>query len=356
MPIIDPNINQTVQRVHMELAGYLANNGLDLKGLEILNVIQRPFSIIIFLLARTSAGNQRVVMKKVVHDPINIMITKRQNQAVVEYELLQHLYPKFQEIEGCAVPRPILVIPEIEAFLMEFVEGRLLSEELCHARYWADKSGFRKLQKHYYLCGKWLRHFQEFTGIEMVGAAAFDGLVERCELRLKLIEEVRDSRCPKGLGNRIMDLLQKQLSYLKDGEVMIAGRHGDFGHWNAMVDQNGITVLDFLGFAKEAIVYDILKILISLEFWKNHLVYSNDRLEALRRNLLEGLGGFPAVPLPVVTICEIYHRVSTIYACLSNRGDRWDKRQMRHRALQKNLKAFNHLCDGNVIWPGPVTP
>lgn len=344
---IDHQTNESIKRVRNELANHLKKNeGLTLENLEIVNIAKRSFSTIVFLNANTSKGTQRMVMKKVVHDPINLAITKKENQAVVEFEILKKLYPQFKEVEGCAVPRPILVIPEMEAFVMDYVEGRLLSEELKYARYFSPPSKFEKLQRYYYLCGRWLCYFQKFTGFEYAGVEAFDDLIDRCKVRLDEIAKIRTCDSTKEIRNQTLDFLNQQLEGIKKGDVIISGRHGDFGHWNILINQDIVIVFDLMGYAKEPIIYDVLKILNSIEYWKNHPAYSNSKLEVLRNKFLAGFGYLPQLASPVVIICEMYYIVNTIYACLYNPGKRIDERLMRIQVLRKNLKYLRKIQNG----------
>ena len=132
---------------------------------------------------------------------------------------------------------------------------------------------------------------------------------------------------------------------------MVSGRHGDFGHWNIMINSEGVTIFDFLGYTLEPTPYDPIKILISLESWKKHPAYSKKRIDELRASFLDGYGNLFAVPVVVAKICEIYHRVALIYACIINPGNRFDLRIKTSRTLEDNLRRLNHISNGEIIWP-----
>ena len=105
-------------------------------SLEIIRVLKRPFSFLLFLQVRISNNIiNRYVAKTIIHHPINKTITEGENQAVNEYTILKELYPRFQEIKKCSVPRPVLLIQELETYIMEFVEGMSLAEEFRYARF-----------------------------------------------------------------------------------------------------------------------------------------------------------------------------------------------------------------------------
>lgn len=340
---MDSDPRSLLQSVHTRLADHFqAQEAETLWNLSIDQTYERSFSTVSFLRAETSAGVRQLVMKKVAHHPINLNITRKQNQAVVEYEILQDLYPKFQEVEGCAVPRPILVIPELEILVMELVQGYSLSEKLDNARYLAKRSEFEHLKRYYYLCGRWLHYFQTFTGIEASGIDSFDDMLKRFEHRLLLIEQTTNSTCPSELRNHTLRLIEKHLLLLDGTPVLIAGRHGDFGHWNVIVGQEGVTVIDFLGYRKEPVVYDPLKILLSFETWKKNPLFNKQRLHHVELAFIEGFGHHIDAPFPVKLICTIYHRVCDILACITNPGQHLQDRIMKKRLLRHN---FNILLE-----------
>jgi hypothetical protein len=293
--------------------------GLRVESVVVEKIVKRGFSTIFFIKVNTSVGDRRMVAKKTVHHPANIRITSRQNQAVVEFETLTDLYPKYQSVLSCRVPKPVLVIPESEVFVMEFVEGRLLVDEFVGARYFSSRESFFKLKQYYYQCGEWLSLFQQFTGVQQGSKEVIKGTFERCEDKLKIIERAQDRRCPKDIGTQVRHLLLEQLKLLDNKDIQVSGRHGDFGSWNIIVDPNRITVFDFLGYQMDLLPIDLVKMLVYLEADKSYLFYSNKRIECLKSSFLHGYGQLPNVCRPIWVICELLHRVCSICSCIENR-------------------------------------
>jgi hypothetical protein len=91
----------------------------------------------------------------------------------------------FQKVERCLIPRPILVVPEIEAYVMEFIEGHILLNNHRYTRYLSSQDGFDKLRKAYFYSGKWLKHFQEFTGIRTSDSNSLIEVINKCDHRLR---------------------------------------------------------------------------------------------------------------------------------------------------------------------------
>ena len=115
LPLAEPQTNSSETALLAALRDALAEQlareeGVRLETLDELRVVPRRFSTVRFLQARTSAGIRRLVAKTTVHHAANRAATERENQAVVEFRVLQRLWPQFQETERCSVPRPVLVL------------------------------------------------------------------------------------------------------------------------------------------------------------------------------------------------------------------------------------------------------
>lgn len=346
MTINDNDISKILAIVFEKLkCYYLEVEGIELVNIKINKIIKRGFSTILMLDVVLPRASAKLVFKQIVHDPINIAVTKSDNQAVVEYNVLNSIYPFMNKGRGFSVPKPILVIPEIEAFVMEYVDAKLLSEALGAAKYWSSDTKFRNLEECFYSCGLWLKEFQTITGIEYQGVNAFDKLIERCNYRLDIIQITGANKIPNNFVSDIKGYIQRLLSKIKVAEVPISGAHGDFGHWNIMVAKSGITVFDFMGHMKEVVVYDLYKMLNSFEYWKNNVFFSNERLDKLKCALLNGYGDIPQISSSTSALCELYHHVCVVYACLSSTSKRIDKRVMTVRALNKTVGLIQELMN-----------
>jgi len=116
------------------LAGHFARMEKEsVEDLCVSNIIRRPYSTVLFLTVKTDRHTRRLVAKRIVHHPENKAVSARENQAVVEFNILQHLYARFEPMPGCSVCRPVVVLPALETVVIEFVEGTLLADELGRA-------------------------------------------------------------------------------------------------------------------------------------------------------------------------------------------------------------------------------
>lgn len=339
------------RQVEDALRSFLARTGRgDLARLEVLQVVERPFSAIAFFRAHTDQKPYEAVLKKVVHHPMNLSLTKRENQAEVEYAMLSSLFPHFAKEEHCGVPEPIAVFPAEEAYLMEYVSGTLLNEKFRAARYLSSRKDFAKLCNWYSLCGRWLKIFQEVTRIEPASADIFSATLARCEEKLDMIGEARDPRCPADLKAVVMAQLHGELRKLASARVLAAGRHGDFGGWNILAHDNGITVFDFLGSQEDPVAVDVLKMLVNLADEKHYLFYSNQKVEALTRSFLAGYGSLPKIERPVAVICETLHRVCSLCASVAHTDGIGLRRKFEKHLSFKEHLAWLYGQDKQLLW------
>src|ERR1700731_1752131 len=67
-----------------------------LRTLDVVRILRRPYSSVVFLRADTQKGSRQFVAKTIALHPENRGITDRANQAVVEYDILRALWPRFR--------------------------------------------------------------------------------------------------------------------------------------------------------------------------------------------------------------------------------------------------------------------
>jgi hypothetical protein len=359
MTDVSPEIESLVELDRENLAQQLREHlGETVNNIEILKVQRRPYSTTTILAAITGSGPHRFVLKQIVKNPLNASVFEGSERSAVEYDILSQLSPKFAGIERCSVPLPIIVLPEIDAFLMEYVEGYDLVNDLRFIHYLSSRSLFRKLQDNMHDCGRWLRHFQKFTGTRFAGKSALDTILVRCNDRLSMIEESRDQRCPRDFRKIATGYIEKQLSQLDNTEILVTGRHGDFGPWNTMATPNGVTVIDFFNYREDAFPVDILGMLVYLESISHGIANSSHRIQILQNCFLAGLGSLPEVPQPLALLCEAQQRIIKIDgAVLATSGVglirtiRWTESWENSRSLSANVKWFQSHPQQSSIWP-----
>lgn len=314
------------------------DEGSSSTSVSIERIVERRFSFVLFLKLETDGGTRRLASKTTKHHDEIKYLTVRENQAAVEFDILQRLHTAFEGIENCFVPRPVLVIPERDTYVMDYVEGEVLSDLHRALRHFYARDKFLALSQQYIYCGKWLRHFQKTTGIRRAGAEAFSKVIERCDHRLRWIEETGGTSCPAGFSSRIKRFLDEMLSRIEDNSVPVCGRHSDFGPWNMIAGSKGLTVIDFVGYAEDPLAVDPLQILIHLEDEEAGLTISRRRVQVLRENFLSGYGTGLDPTSAAHMICESMLRLISMWGCLSH-----EPTHLHHR-LESRVRFRRHMA------------
>lgn len=313
--------------------------------IQLNEVLERSFSATAFLTVITSEFTHKLVSKTVVHHEINRSITQSENQSVVEYSILNFLHPKFTDVYRCGVPEPVILLPEIETYIMRFVDGVVLSDLNKYLRYFANKSNYNTLKEYYYLAGRWLKNFQEFTGMRSAGAECLDGVIERCQQRLCLIRSSGDLRCDINFYDNVMWFMDRAKACTADHDVPVCGRHGDFTPWNILAGKDGITVIDFLGYSEEPIYVDVFKMLVFLEDESLSITSSKYRVDCLKKLFLSGYGDIPGQSSSVALLCEAMQRVVSMWGCISGENRFYHHRWETRMRFDSHLNWFKNILN-----------
>ena len=344
--------DRIIQDVEIKLKNYFLEVEDDrLKKLTAEKIVERPFSTIVQLQAQTSTKSRRFVMKTLKHHPSNKIFIESGNQALVEYNILNDLYPKFRNIEKCSVPCPIAVIPEFETYIMEFVEGQLLIDELRWDRYFSSRRKFAELQEHFYNSGRWLRHFQEITGVEEAGLEVLLQSLDRAKSILRLIHVSAYPGWPKNLTSTVKSVLDNKLRELSGAGIPASGRHSDFQPLNILAGRGGITVIDFMGYKRDCVAVDPLSMLVHLEDEERSLTASCRRVGVLRERFLEGYGEIRRVPSAALFICEAMQRIVSIWGNISALNKHIHHKWEAKECIRRHVKWLVNERERKYLWP-----
>ena len=329
---------------------FLSTYNEDIYSIEIESVDRRLYSALTYFKIRTNNHVLKLVAKTTIRHLRNRYLTDSKNQALVEYKILNELYPHFKKMIGCSVPYPMVVFPEIQTYVMEFVEGKTLSDQLKSDRLFYSKREFRKLKENFYYCGRWLKHFQTVTGSSKKAKGAMDSIKQRFESRMSLIEQLADPRIPERLARRVRKEFRSLLENIDGSTLPFTGRHGDFTPFNILSSERGVTVIDFLGYESDFISVDLLKFLVNLHDEKRSITSSRRRVCELRESFLSGYGDLPKVPLPAVLACEMMQRTVSLARNLLQR------RRLPHHRIESRLIVTEHVRwisnqGRRLLWP-----
>ena len=337
--------------IEKALRKHLRVKGQVLKKCELAQKNEHKFSTVCIFDVLSETSTLRFVAKITKDHPANTRILEQKNQSAVEYEALRRLYPLFCQVEGCSVPYPVAVLPELNTHLMEYVSGSLLADQLRYLRPLSSPRRFHSLCNGYFLTGRWLKHFQELSGIDDANSVVLDAMIERCSELFRQAEAVAGARLSSEVRGQTINALESARNQLKETPIPVADLHGDFGPWNVMMNESGVVVLDFFDLRRGPVLIDPLRMLVQLDDENHSLTTSRRRVDALRHAFLQGYGELPTVALPLLQFCETYQRAVSLMTCFLARKHRLHQAFEQSRIIKKQTDWLTGYRQSHSVWP-----
>ena len=211
------------------------------------------------LLARaglTGAGVRRIhrrmdslVIEALAPGPLDVVVKVQRSRAGEsrpprerarhEHEALGLLHRRFASDHGFGVPRPLGLLEDEAAVVMERCQGAGLDELIRRERS-ANGPEWEALAVAVRRAGSWLRLFQRHTASGGSSGPALEALLARAGADLAACRLAM--RLPRDLETRLGRLAGKV------GPGTLVGHHGDFWPGNLCVDEKCVQVIDFEGF------------------------------------------------------------------------------------------------------------
>jgi aminoglycoside phosphotransferase (APT) family kinase protein len=210
-------------------------------------------------------------------------------KAAREFETLADLYPRFLDVPGCGVARPIAYFPEHMTVVTSEVQGQNFHVMLKRqAVLWRHRE--RALSTQCQAAGIWLRHFQRFTDQGRTKALPVDELLE--EIRTDVSRCV-DQGMPASAAEALLDHVRARAARATGCGVPVVGEHPDFQPDNILIADDGVTVIDFTSFQLGAPHSDVARFLASVMFLAKSPLYPWSRMQRLATAFLRGYGWEP---------------------------------------------------------------
>lgn len=296
----------------------------------------RPSSTIVFFETSDRQGVQRLMLKKVIKIPRVGPVGEVDAES--EYNTLKRLYSKYETVEGCSVPKPVLLLSRFDALVMEAYDAPLVQDQCGALKYFSNREAFNDLKRRIRLAGIWLRHFQNFMGIRLGGSEDLTILVEDSRLRLKKLQMFGSERIPSDLHDRVMRQLEKLILEASGEKIPITIGHGDFGPWNVLATPRGITVIDFSTIGETPICRDPLQMFLFLRDQRQNPFQSRRRIAELEEVFSQGYGPRIEMPAAAVAVCETHERL--VKLCGAAFPDKEWKRKFEQNAVTKSHIAW----------------
>jgi len=352
-------IQDVIQRLHRDLPSILADQfGTKILALHPPRFVKRPYSTNAIVQVETREGTHGYFVKQIIHHPLNVVAFADQpDQASIEYRILEELHPRFVDIERCAVPRPIILYRDADAYVTQFVDARDLVGDMHLVHYGANRRRFGELLQNFEASGRWLRHFQGALDIHRSGEEVASYVLKRCLDRVARVEELGASWVDPQFADRARDYIESLFRRLDMSLIAVVPRHGDFGPWNTLANDNGITVIDFFGAGDGPCCEDLLSVLVWLDALKHGIANSGRRIDRLAQAFLTSFGPVRPQQTEFVLLCEAFQRLLRIvgalhsYAADKDRRATWPERIERRGNLAANVGWFQARPQRSTIWP-----
>lgn len=205
-----------------------------------------------------------------------------------EYNILKYLHDKFSPLQGMNVIKPTTFLSDEDILVTEEFVGRKLNAFIVEQLRWIPSyQKKRQIKTYFHQCGRWLRHFQEFTKKD-------EPVRFRKDIYLENIEKRLDSCAKYGLKNtlskKIRGFIDTRFKRIGNRQLDLVGYHSDFTPWNVLASDEGIRVLDFDRFSYRDRYEDLTLFLAALEGNKGIVGVIDRNIDVLKDAFLHGYG------------------------------------------------------------------
>ena len=186
-------------------------------------------------------------------------------RGMLEYQAISRLHG---DLDG--IPRPIDYLPEMNAVLMEYIDGLNLRRHLMRRLFLPSLPGaMPSTISSLVAIGEWLRRFQERTGARL----------GRTTLGEIVANEAEGLSCGQaGLSISTIDRLQRMFDDNADLSVDAVESHGDFHARNLILSGTGhnraLYVIDWPALSRRHIYYDLHDVTLNMLSWSGVPVVS----------------------------------------------------------------------------------
>lgn len=182
------------------------------------------------------------------------------------YAALSHYHARSDREQGYTVPEPYGWVPEHAAVIMEWVEGRTVSEMLKR-----DLFSTRRRHENIRKVAGWLRWFHSQSEPER------GNLTNGWQLKtiVKVFNEAGDldkaATAHDPVIREYIGVASRSAGLLRGVEIDSAILHGDFKATNLIISNSGVVGIDFLGRRRGPVSNDIFRFLSDLDFYRGLL-------------------------------------------------------------------------------------
>ena len=203
-----------------------------------------------------------------------------------EYQILSFLYDRFSSLQHINVVKPLTFLANESILVTEdFTGDKLNALIIDNVRWLPSAAKLKRLTNYSFLCGKWLRHFQEFTRQDETVTFNNDDYIEKLEKR---IQRATKSVLEPLLAEQVLEFIHSTLISTESLQFQSVGHHSDFTPWNILAYNDKIRVLDLDRFSYRCKYDDLTMFLCCLEAEKAIVGMLPRTIDILTESFLQG--------------------------------------------------------------------
>jgi len=253
--------------------------GWNITGVRISKIQEREGTVVAKLLLDLSDGDRKTVWAK----KINLFYHSKDENIQMgrkEYDVLNVLYDKFNNIDKMNVTKPLAYLPANNVFLTEHSEGKNLHVLI--------KKQDVDLGRYLYYAGKWLAvfHASTLTGEKASGEELEMADKERLEKDIKELKRMGSNRT---LLKTVSEYLYDKSAEIRGMSFESVGSHVDFAPRNILVKKDGsITGIDFAGYCNRSFYDNLGMFLAFMDTFRRYPLLDVSNLEELKSHFITG--------------------------------------------------------------------
>lgn len=314
----------------------------EFRRLEVLQYINRPFSIIVRCRVQ-GERESRVVFIKRYRNLKNKPAEVYRQKVEKEHQNALYWYQKFAGSAQFRVVKPVLAIPEQFISVTEESRGENLFQlVLKQARYFPSPATLRRLTHCLRNTGAWLR-YKHAIFWEPGETYSPESLTEYMDVRLKILAEDPRRGFDPVLRERVLAFMTQQKNRFTADELLVSLSHSDFNPGNILLDGDVVTVLDFGRLVKESYLLDLSKLYFQLQLLTCKLQYRSSVIRQLQRALLEGFGDPRADQRRIFRCLMIRHILTHLNGITQFWKQGFTEKSYNRWVMRKELKILEAL-------------
>lgn len=203
-----------------------------------------------------------------------------------EYHVLSYLHNRFSPLKKINVIKPLAILSKESVLVTEHFPGEKLDALiLANLRFFPTSTKLTTITNHTFLCGRWLKHFHDFTTKNEAITLKKDSYIAHVNDILNLDKKYQVNKISR---QKIYDFVNTKFHSLRTQQLELVGYHSDFTPWNVLTKDDELRVLDFDRFSHRCKYEDLTLFICCLDTIKSVVGIFPKTIDTLKKVFLEG--------------------------------------------------------------------